>query len=296
MRKLASYVLAVPAVMSIVVVLSTTVAGAAPRSIGVSVPADPIPAIPGRWVALPLRVTNPGATPVAVHIEQRALELGDNGRISVLTGPDPSWAPQLQVPPGPVDVPAQGYAEVSLNLRVPNLAPDTYLVGFLVTPMVPQSGIQVVNAIGTYFAVDIPGPRDRRIAASLHAPAFVWGNSAQATVTVSNIGHSSVSFWGEAGSQRVLKTFLPSAHHRSVTVATSSHFGLGKQTVTVHLFYNGTTDAQVREVTVSGTTWFVAPLYPIVAAGLVLVVLAVVAVRRRIPRTMTRPTAVPVRT
>jgi hypothetical protein len=229
-------------------------------ALGVSVPPDPVRAVPGERAEFPLRVTNPSARPVSVRFQQRALALGDNGRVEFLDGPDPRWASHLGLPAEPAEIPAGGYREFAFPLDTPRLAPDTYLVGVLVSPVVTAPGVQVVSAAGAFVAVDLPGPRDRRLQAALHAPGLVWAAAADVSLTV--------------------RSFLPSGKERSRPVSVSQRFGLGVQRVSVRIFYNRS-DAEVAQAVVTRSVVFVHPAYPAAAAVLLVAVPLAWRLRRR---------------
>lgn len=252
-------------------------------AVGVSVPTDPVQARPGERVQLPLRITNPSDQRLQVRVEQRALTVGSEGRVELLDGPDPRWRSQLVLPLEPLDIPAQGYRDLALPLDTPHLAPDTYLVGILVTPLVADPGVRVVNAVGAYIPVDVPGPRDRRLHATLATPSVVWGGTADVAVAVRNTGASSLYFWGEHGRTRIEKMLLPTQQHRTIPVSIHQRFGIGRQRLSVRLYYNRT-DAQVSQITLTRTVIFVHPAYPAVAAGLLAAALA-----RRLRRRQPRP-------
>lgn len=251
-----------------------------PVGLGVSVAADPIPAEPGHQVPLALRISNPSGTPVSVEIAQRALALGDNGRMTILDHPDPKWAPYIRMPNAPVMIPAQGFRDLSMPLDVPLVAPDSYLIGFLVTPTATGVGVHVLTSAGAYVAIDVPGPRDRRLSAHLVAPGVVWGRLARAKLAVVNVGASSTWFWGEDATQRLPKTFLPAGRQRSVPLSIRARLGLGVEHVRARIFYHRS-DAQVIEIDTRHTVVFIDPPY---GAGAVLLVGAVVGlgVRRRV--------------
>jgi len=61
------------------------------RALAVSVPADPVPIEAGSSANTLVRVVNPNGTPVDVTIASRQLMLGDDGKVSVGSGPDPRW-------------------------------------------------------------------------------------------------------------------------------------------------------------------------------------------------------------
>jgi hypothetical protein len=249
-------------------------------ALGVSVPPDPVRAVPGERAEFPLRVTNPSRRPVSVRFQQRALALGDNGRVEFLDGPDPRWASHLGLPAEPVEIPAGGYREFAFPLDTPRLAPDTYLVGVLVSPVVTAPGVQVVSAAGAFVAVDLPGLRDRRLEATLRAPGLVWGAAADVSLTVRNTGDGALYFWGEHGRTRYERSFLPSGTDRSRPVSVSRRFGRGVERVSVRIFDNRS-DAEVAQAIVTRSVVFVHPAYPVAVAVLLVAVPLAWRLRRR---------------
>src|SRR5947209_4414989 len=119
------------------------------------------------------------------------------------------------------------------------IAPDLYFVGFLVSPVVTPNGqVQVVNEIGSFFTIDVPGPRLRKLTADLRLnrsvfahisiPNVVIGNRARGLLQVRNVGTTQVRFWGEVDSasspvggvsqDRIDKSLIPRGHVRTFTV------------------------------------------------------------------------------
>jgi hypothetical protein len=180
-------------------------------------------------------------------------------------------------------IPADGYQTLSIPLVMPQLAPDTYLVGLLVTPLNDQPNVRVVSAIGSYATIDVPGPRDRHLTATLHTPGIVWGASHKITLVATNTGRSSLWFWGEHGAQRIPRLLVPAGHHRTLSLAAHAAFGLGIKHVRVRLFYNRS-DAQVVQLTAQRTILFVHPGYGAAAVALIVLAIAAVLRLRRHPR------------
>ena len=195
----------------------------------VSVPADPVPAHAGGVARTLIRVVNPNHSAVSVVISSRTPALGDNGKVSIGSGPDPRWAGRVRFPKGAITIPAQGWRDIDLSIRVPRLSPDLYFVGFLVTPVATAGGsIKVVNQIGSFLTLDVPGPRLRLLTGHLHLPSFVLGSEASGDLRVTNLGHASVTLWGEndttsspGGSYeqaRLGPSLLPVGRSRSIAV------------------------------------------------------------------------------
>ena len=185
---------------------TTSPAAAGPKQVGglralaVSVPPDPVPIKAGSRARTLIRVVNPNGVLVRVTISSRALSLGDNGKVSVGVGPDPRWDSSVDFPKGEVAIAAQGYVDVPLTIQVPaHLSPDLYFVGFLVTPISTSAGsLQVINQIGSFVTVDVPGPRVRSLDGIFHLPSLALSSHAHGTVRIANTGRSA-SLLGGAG-------------------------------------------------------------------------------------------------
>ena len=240
--------------------MATSVAGAdaagskplgGPRALAVSVPPDPVPIDAGSASKTLIRVLNPNNTPVKVTISSRSLALGNNGKVSVGTGPDPRWDKLAQFPGGELTIPAQGYLNVPLTVQVPKaLRPDLYFIGFLVSPVATSAGsLQVINQIGSFVTVDVPGPRVRKLMALFNVPSLVLGSHVTGTLRIANIGRTAVRFWGEndttsapGGSfeqQRLDASLLPSHRSRFFTVNGKPAWPVGMVKMTVHVIYPG---------------------------------------------------------
>ena len=258
-----------------------------------SVPSDPVPAHPGAVAQLHIRIVNPNPTPTLVTVQSRTLLLGDNGKVSIGAAPDPRWASRIDLPRGVVRLPAAGWRDLQLAVRVPDdLRPDLYFVGFLVTP-VEQGGaaVKVINQIGSFVTLDVPGPRDRRLAAHISLPSFVLGSSARGRLHVTNTGQAAVSFWGEndltswpgkaVAQDRIDTYLLPAGRSRVLTVTAAPRWPIGILSVTTRVVYPGLTESSTREVTFTRRTIVVSPWVPVGLAALVLLVVAAWRVRRR---------------
>jgi hypothetical protein len=268
-----------------------------PHPIGVSVPPEPVSVEPGLPSVVTVRVLNPGTAPVTVAPSPAYVQLGDDGAVTVTANPDPLWQGRADFPPGWHGwfvVPANGFLDIPLTVRVPaQLSPDLYFVGFFVTPLATGTGsIQVVNRVGSYVTLDVPGPRDLELSASLGGSAFVLGTQSEKTVRVRNVGGAVVQFWAENDTtsslgggtpyqQRFDKSLLPFGHERSFTVVGKPAWPIDLVTTKVHVFYPGVTADSTKEVVLTKRMLVVNPLVP--AALLVLAAAAVAwfGIRRR---------------
>lgn len=263
---------------------------AGPRSLAVAVPPEAVVFRPGHATSVDVRVSNPGNADLIVSFQQRELELGDNGRVNVLNNPDPKWGSQVILPEGEITIPGQGHTTKKVSVEVPEgIQPDIYLIGFVVTPKpAPQGSVQVINEIGSYFKLDIPGKRDWKLDATFDLPRVVIAGSVTRDVEIHNGGRSSIEFWGDITSkskpfsriaqQRIERKFLPSGKRRSVEVTAKPKWGIGLVEVPVRIGYpaNG---GGTQDLLLSQRVLIIHPAWIVVAGVIALVVLGYV-VRR----------------
>jgi hypothetical protein len=261
------------------------------RSIAVSVPPDPVPLEPGEVGVVQLRVVNPGTTPVRVRVTGRGLTLGDEGEVTINDGPDLLWGDAVRFPSGAFTIPAQGFKDLAVNVHAPSsLQPDLYFLGFVVTPISnPTTGVTVINQIGGFFTIDIPGPRDRRLAADLKLPGWsilglqlFVGSDLNGTLHVHNIGQAAVRFWGETDTtttggspsqMRIPISLVPSLRERTFVVASKPAWPIGFVHMQVRIVYPTTTETATTEILFTRSVLVIDPLVFVVLAILVLVVI-----------------------
>src|SRR5438067_762301 len=132
-----------------------------PRPLAVSVPPEPVSVVLGAPSIVKVRVLNPGSEPVVVTVTGGAVQLADEGAVTVTSDRDPEWQGNVDFPSGSLTVPANGFIDAPLTVRVPaQLSPDLYFVGFLVTPLATGTGnLKVINQVGSFVTLDVPGPR-----------------------------------------------------------------------------------------------------------------------------------------
>ena len=262
------------------------------RALAVSVPADPVPAKPGNVAQTLIRVVNPNDFAVTVTINSRTLALGDDGKVTVGAGPDPRWAGRVQFPRNALRIPAQSYRNVALSIHVPKLSPDLYFVGFLVTPIAAEGGsIKVINQIGSFLTLDVPGPRLRLLTGHLHLPNFVLGSEASGDVRVTNLGHASVTMWGENDTtsspggvfeqERLGPSLLPVGRSRSIAVSGKPRWPVGIVTVTTRVTYPGRTANETRQLVLTRRVIVVSPWVPAAIGGLLALIVVAWWWRRR---------------
>jgi hypothetical protein len=269
------------------------------RSIAVSVPPDPVSLKAGHVGTVQLRVVNPGLAPVRVRIEGRALTLGNEGKVTVKDSPDPLWNNRVRFPPGPFTIPAQGFKNLTVKVHTPkSLQPDLYFLGFLVTPLPnAATGVTVINQIGGFFTIDIPGPRDRRLTADLELPGWsilgfhlYLGSNLTGILHVHNVGHAAVRFWGETdvsatgGSPsqvRIPISLMPSLRERTFAVSGKPAWPIGFVHTQVRIVYPTSTETTTTEILFTRSDLVINPLVFVVVALLVLVVIMLAERKRR---------------
>ncbi len=253
-----------------------------PRPLAVSVPPEPVSIAPGETSKVHVRVVNPGDAPVTVTMIGRGLNFGDDGRVNVTSKPDPKWQGRVDFPAGDLTVPAQGFDDVFVTVRMPDrIDPDLYFIGFVVSPVKSGSGsVTLINQIGGFFTIDVPGPRVRKISARLRVPRFglgpvhlssvVVGNEIDGTLRVRNIGHAQVRFWGENDTtawpggkiptqQRIEKSLLPVGRARSFEVVGEPAWPVGFVTLRVHIVYPGKTESATKEIVLTKRMLVISP-------------------------------------
>jgi hypothetical protein len=230
---------------------------------------------------------------VLVKITSQQLTLGNNGKVKLSSRPGPGWERRVGWPRREVRIPADGYRDVPLTVHVPrHQAPDLYFIGFLVTPLATQNGsIEVINRIGSFLTIDVPGPRLRKLTGEFGLPGFVVGSHVDGTLQITNVGHAAVDFWGETDTNaspggkrrqaRLQTSLLPEGRSRTLTVSGKPAWPIGFVTITAHILYPGRTQAATKELTFSKRVLVISPWALIVLAGL-LVAAALAIARARL--------------
>ena len=223
-----------------------------PVALSVSTPADSLAGEPGETVTSWVRVGNNGATALPITISPATVELGDNGATTMSPGIYPRFLNSVTLETTAATVPANDYIEISVTISIPtSLIPDIYLLGFLVTPAPGTGSVQVINQIGAFISIELPGSRDRRIEAAFdNAPHFVLSDSPTLTVRVDNIGESALEFTSETtidgfgtatpGNIRVEPKLLPSGTSRDVEITWAAELGIGIFDVHTRIVHNVT--------------------------------------------------------
>jgi hypothetical protein len=267
----------------------------ASRSIAVSVPADAVSLVPGETSPIQIRVVNPGSTPVTVTVKGEGINLGDNGTTSFTGAADQQWAGRTDFPPGYLTVPAQGFLDLSITVHMPlHIAPDLYYVGFVVTPTPTVSGsVVVINQIGAFFIINVPGPRDRELAAYLnvagftvgpiHIDSLVIGDQVIGELTAHNPGPSSVQFFGEndansapfagpSSQQYIHKSLLPIGRSRAFQVSAPPAFPIDIVTMSVTLKYPDKIESATKQIVITKSMLVISPLLILVTCAFIALV------------------------
>ena len=243
------------------------------RAIAVSVPPDPVSLKAGQVGLLHMRGRQPGAEARRVTIVGRGITLGDEGKIAIAKTPDPLWGRRVHFPSHPITIPAVGYKNLSVKVHMPkSLSPDLYFLGFVVTP-IPNStkGITVINQIGGFFTINIPGPHDRRLAANLELPGWsifgfhvYFGTELNGILHIHNIGKTAVRFWGETdttatggspGQMRIPISLIPSLRERTYIVTGKPAWPIGFVHTQVRIVYPTTTETTTTESSLPAAIW-----------------------------------------
>ena len=230
--------------------VGAAISRSAPRLLAVSVPPGVTSIAPGTASTVPVRIINAGPQAISVTMSERGIVLGNDGKARLTVGPDPLWRHQIVLPNGYIPIPPRSYVTVPVTVRLPaHISPDLYFIGFLVTPKATSvQGINVVNQIGSFVTINVPGPRLRKLSAILAAPNFTFGTTTQGSVLITNVGHAAAQFWGEndttsapfggvPSQQRIDTSLLPLRAARSFTVTAKPAWLIGIVTMKIHLVY-----------------------------------------------------------
>lgn len=258
-----------------------------------SVPADPVSLNPGETAAIPVRVLNPSVSSVTVTVKGEGVTLGNNGATTFTGGPDPLWASRTSYPRGDISILGQHYVDLSITVHMPvQISPDLYYIGFLVTPVPTATGqVVVINQIGAFLTVDVPGARVRSLKAALTTSGFNWGpihltwlvvgTQVAGKLTVENTGASSVLFFGEndvtsapiSGSpsqQRINRSLLPVRRSRWFAVTAAPAFPIDVVTMSDVVTYPDRTGTGTLDIVLTKSMLVVNPWVLVVLLAIVL--------------------------
>lgn len=266
--------------------------GTTPVALTVSTPADPLPAQPGQVVRTWLRIGNNGTRPLPVTIAPATVVLGDNGATHLNPQADPRFTGRITLGATTATLAANSFTEVPVKISVPTtLVPDTYVLGFLITPTVTGGTVRVVNQVGALIAIELPGSRDRRLEATfLDPPRFAFSSHPSLVVRARNIGQSALEFTSETtidgvgtaipANIRRKPLLLPAGRYRDVEVKWQSQLGVGVHRVHVRLAYHRT-QSETAEQSLSHTMVVLPPVALAVLASIVVATAAALTLWRR---------------
>ena len=273
--------------------------GPTPVALTVSTPSDPLPAEPGQVVQTWLRIGNNGTHPLPVTIAPATVALGNNGATSLSPDVDPRFAGRITLSATEATVAAGSFTEIQVAISVPaTLVPDTYVLGFLVTPTVTGGvgSVQVVNQVGALIAIDLPGSRDRRLEATfIDPPLFAFTSQPSLIVRVRNIGRSALEFSSETtiggfgtadpANIRHQPVLLPAGRYRDVEIKWESQLGAGIYRVDTRVVYHRT-QAETAQQPLTHTVVVLSPAALAVLGSLLVLIAAAVTLwlrhRRRV--------------
>ena len=299
-RRLTRIILtAVVGVLCTVLALPASAAepGTTPVALTVSTPSDPLPAEPGQVVQTWLRIGNNGTHPLPVTITPATVTLGNDGATSLSPNVDPRFADRITLSATTATVAAGSFTEVQVAISVPTtLVPDTYVLGFLVTPTVTGGSVQVVNQVGSLIVIDLPGSRDRRLEATfLNPPLFAITSHPSFIVRVRNIGRSALEFSSETtidgfgtadpADIRRKPLLLPAGRYRDVEIKWESQLGAGIYRVDTRVVYHRT-QAETAQQSLTHTVVVLSPAALAILGSLLVLIAAAVTLwlrhRRRV--------------
>ena len=172
------------------------------------------------------------------------------------------------------------------------ISPDLYYIGFLVTPVPTATGqVVVINQIGAFLTVDVPGARVRSLTANLTTSGFNWGpihlswlvvgTQVAGKLTVDNTGASSVLFFGEndvtsapiSGSpsqQRISRSLLPIRRSRWFAVTAAPAFPIDVVTMSDVVTYPDRTGTGTLDIVRTKSMVVINPWVLVVLLAIVL--------------------------
>jgi hypothetical protein len=185
-------------------------------------------------------------------------------------------------------------------------------IGFLVSPVPQVSGqVVVINQIGAFLTIDVPGPRVRALSADLSTIGFNWGpihintlvigDRVDGKLKVHNIGPSSVLFYGEndvtsapisgaPSQQRIRRSLLPIGRSRWFAVAAHPTFPINFVTITDVVAYPDRSGTGTLQIVRTKTVLVISP-WVIVAVCVLLALLGGWRLRARHRRRLERRAA-----
>jgi hypothetical protein len=176
-----------PAAASAAPVLSPSSSGTADFAVSTS-SERLVPDAQGR-IRTHLTVANNSGHELVARIRSAGVLPRDDGQAEYSEQPDPVWSAAAKYPSS-LTLAAHTFQRVQVSLTVPSeLLPDIYLLGFVVQAQATGTGIRVYHQIGALLQVELPGPRERRMAVEIAPTGFFHlGSSMTSSYLVSNTG------------------------------------------------------------------------------------------------------------
>ena len=153
--------------------------------------------------------------------------------------------------------------------------PDLYFIGFLVTPLPSRrrARSQVINQIGSFITIDVPGPRMRKLHGDVRRPEPRPRLARQRHAAHRERRPHGRSLLGrerhDVVAGRLVRAAAPRARRscradrsRFFSVTAKPAWPVGMVRMTVHVIYPGRTEATTKELTFSKQVLVVSPVVP----------------------------------
>jgi hypothetical protein len=136
-----------------------------------------------------LTVANNSDHELVARIRSAGVLPQNDGQVEFSEQPDPAWSASAKYP-STLKLPGHTFQRVPVSLTVPSgLLPDIYLLGFVVEAQATGTGIRVYHQIGALLEVELPGPRERRLAVEIAETGIIHlGSRMTSTYHVRNTG------------------------------------------------------------------------------------------------------------
>jgi hypothetical protein len=290
-----SWLLSVILVAAFVLGAESTAGASNGNGISVTFPSAPIPIRPGSRTDFQLKVRNDSMHALAVTVVERSVRLENNGHAVLGIAPDSTFGERTSVTPARFFLAAGQERRVRIKVQVPSrLAPNDYFVGFLVSPVVTGGQVRVLNDVGAFVILDVPGPRHQKLTATfVGLPSLSFSNGVSASIRVRSVGAADADFTSTievsgfvTPHPRVVELppyLAPPGTDRTIPVHFSSWLGLGWYTVHATFVYNAT-NRRTAEAVIAKTVIVVSPYWFILPASIGLLTILLIR-RRRVRRT-----------
>ena len=216
---------------------------------------------------------------VRVTIASRALSLGNNGKVTIGLGADPRWK-LVHFPLANSTIPARSYRDIPLRIQVPRrIELPTCTSSASSSPRIATSSgsLQVINQIGSFITVDVPGPRLRKLSAAFDVPSVVLRlakstaalqideHRPSGSAVLGRERHRAPRPAGDPNSNASNRRCCPPGRRVYISVSGKPAWPVGFVTMKVHVIYPGRTEATTKELTYSKRVLVVNAIVPIVS-------------------------------